>query len=370
MRFGALPRSSRRSTAPIRIRLTGEAALQDDELASVSQGASLAGLLSLVLVTGLLIMGLRSTRLVVASLITLIVGLAWAATLAAAAIGHLNLISVTFAVLFIGVGVDFGIQFCLRYAERIAKGEGIAEALPNAALGVGGALTLAAAAAAIGFFSFVPTAYIGLSELGIIAGASMFIAWFANLTVLPALLAVMPLTNDPATRMRLGNGKEPSLGFVLRHPYAITAAALVLGLGAATLVPRVHFDFDPLDLNDPTTESVQTFHDLLRWDPSAAYTIAIVRPTLKEADELAERLEQLPEVADALTASDFVPTHQDEKLPLVDSMALFLGPALQSQQAPPAYDPEARINAAHDLRNKLAALSRSPHTGGLAGPAR
>ncbi|MFZ0693242.1 MAG: MMPL family transporter [Alphaproteobacteria bacterium] len=266
-------------------------------------------------------MGLRSTRLVAAILVTLVIGLAWAATFAAVAIGHLNLVSVTFAVRFIGVGVDFGIQFCLRYAERVAKGEGVGQALPNAAIGVGGALTLAAA----GFFSLVPTAYIGLSALGIIAGVSMLIVWFANLTVLPALLAVMPLKNDPATRMRLGNGGEPTLGFVLRHPCTIVVAAVTLGLGAAILVPRVHFDFDPLNLNDPTTESVQTFHDLLRWDPSAAYTIAVVRPTLKEADKLAERLEQLPEVADALTASNFMPAHQDEKLRLVDSMALFPG---------------------------------------------
>lgn len=357
----------------VRVRLTGAAALQDEELASVSKGAGIAGILSLVLVTLLLVIGLRSVRLIVASLVTLMVGLAWAASFAAIAIGHLNLISVTFAVLFIGVGVDFGIQFCMRYGEAIARGEETARALRNTANGVGGALTLAAGAAAIGFFSFVPTAYVGLSELGMIAGVSMFIAWFANLTVLPALLALMPISprhGAPPKGLGLTGSGEPTLGFVLRHPVTITVGALVLGLAAVTQLPRARFDFNPINLNDPTTEAVRTFHDLIRWDPSSAYTISVLAKNLDAAQALAARLDKLPEVDSTRTLADFVPAHQDEKLSIVQGMALFLFPVLEDAKPRPAPDPKERLAATQAFRAKLDALAASPHAGALAGPAR
>lgn len=356
----------------VRVRLTGAAALQDEELQSVSRGAGYAGGLSLVLVTALLVIGLRSTRLVLASFITLVIGLAWAAAFAAVGVGHLNLISVTFAVLFIGVGVDFGIQFCLRYGEAIAGGDDTIKALRNTAIGVGGALTLAAGTAAIGFFSFVPTAYVGLSELGIIAGFSMFIAWFANLTVLPALLALLPL--DPArAKMHapgLHSDEEPTLTFVLRHPVTITVGALLLGLGGLALIPRATFDFNPLHLNDPTTESVKTFHDLIKWDPSSAYTISALAPNLGAANELAATLAKLPEVADTRTLADFVPDKQDEKLSIVQNMALFLFPVFQVGKPLPPPDTAAREAATKSFRAKLDLLAKSPRAGALTEPAR
>ena len=177
----------------VRIRLTGSVALEDEELQSVEQGMGLAALLSLTLVMGLLLVGLRSGRLIVATAAALIMGLIWTAAFAFAALGALNLMSVAFAVLFIGLSVDFGIHFGLRYQEAVDARDGHAEALRRAASGVGGALTLCAVAAAIGFYSFLPTDYRGLAELGLIAGTGMFVALFANMTVLPAFLTLMPL---------------------------------------------------------------------------------------------------------------------------------------------------------------------------------
>ena len=192
------------------MRLTGSAALAHDELGSVREGMGLTAALSFVLVITLLTIGLRSPRLVIATLATLVMGLIWTATFATAAIGELNLISVAFAVLFIGLSVDFGIHFALRYKEESLAGVPHAAATARAAEGVGGALTLCAVAAAIGFFSFVPTSYRGMSELGIISGAGMFIALGANLTVLPALLTLMPLRPAAASRpMRSGDRVQP-----------------------------------------------------------------------------------------------------------------------------------------------------------------
>ena len=126
----------------VRVRLTGSAALAHEELESVSRDMDIAGILSLGLVVVILVVGYRSARLVFATLVTMLVGLAWTAGFAVLAVNQLNLMSVAFGVLFIGLGVDLGIQFGLRYQEAVAKGSDHAAALREAARGLSGALTL------------------------------------------------------------------------------------------------------------------------------------------------------------------------------------------------------------------------------------
>ena len=104
-------------------------------------------------------------------------------------VGALNLISVYFAVLFVGLGVDFGLQYSVRYRAERHEVDGLREALLQAGRRAGAPLTLAALATAAGFLSFLPTAYRGLSELGLIAGVGMLIAFLTSITLLPALLS-------------------------------------------------------------------------------------------------------------------------------------------------------------------------------------
>jgi len=177
----------------IRVRITGEPAMVQDELYTLRSQMGLVGALSLTMVVVLLVVGLRHWQLLIGTVASLIMGLIWTAGFAVVAIGELNLISVAFAILFIGLSVDFGIHYALRYREAVAAGGEPRRALAVAAEGVGGALFLSAVAAAIGFLSFLPTDYRGVSELGLISGVGMFIALFANLTVLPAVLALLPL---------------------------------------------------------------------------------------------------------------------------------------------------------------------------------
>ena len=102
-----------------------------------------------------------------------------------------NLISVAFAVLFIGLGVDFGIQFCVCYRAKRHLHDDLQRALRDAGAEVGVPLALAGASTAAGFYAFLPTDYRGVSELGLIAGTGMVVAFVTSITVLPALLAVM-----------------------------------------------------------------------------------------------------------------------------------------------------------------------------------
>ncbi|MCH7693467.1 MAG: MMPL family transporter [Proteobacteria bacterium] len=345
----------------VRVRLTGSAALAHEELRSVEEGMGLAAILSVTLVVGLLLVGLRSPHLVAATLATLIMGLMWTAGFATFALGQLNLISVAFAVLFIGLSVDFGIHFGLRYKEGIDHGAGHAAALREAAAGVGGALMLCAVTAAIGFYSFLPTAYVGLAELGLIAGTGMFIAFFANTTVLPALLTLAPVS--PSANGAGRHRPATVQPFIQHHARPIAWGALVLGMGAVVLLPQARFDFDPLNLKDPQTESVSTLFDIMEDGRATPYSITILAESLPAAGRLAARLNGLAEVDETVTLADYVPGDQDEKLEIIGTMALFLSPSLAAveRKAPPTIEELRTALAA--LRGNLERLAAAPRDG-------
>ncbi|MFT7569788.1 MAG: hopanoid biosynthesis associated RND transporter like protein HpnN [Paracoccaceae bacterium] len=324
----------------VTVRLTGGVVISTEELESVTTGATNAGFVSLVLVTLLLAWGIRSLRLVLGILAALIAGLVWTAGFTTLAIGHLNLVSVAFAVLFIGLGVDFGIHFALRFREERLRDGDPQGGLRRTGRGLAGPLALCALAAAISFFSFVPTDYRGLSELGLIAGVGMFIAFIATFTVIPAFLTVFPPgapASAPAAR------KSPTL-----PDRRIAVAALILGGAAAATVPFARFDLDPIKLRDPSTESVRTFRDLAATAGASPYTIELLAPSLSGAYTLAGKLRSLPEVDKTVTATDLVPTEQTEKLAMIDDLNIFLAPLRLSGTA-------AELNAA-DRKKAFVAL--------------
>src|SRR5205814_1182404 len=185
------------SESGVRLRLTGSVALDDEQFATLREGALRWTVLSVVMVCAILFIALRSVKLVGAIIVTLAAGFLLTAGFAALAIGSLNLISVAFAVLFIGLAVDFSIQFSVRYRDRRYHLASLPLALRAAGATIGPALVLAAGATALGFLSFVPTPYTGIRELGWIAGFGMIIAIALNFTLLPALLTLVQPRGEP-----------------------------------------------------------------------------------------------------------------------------------------------------------------------------
>lgn len=322
----------------VTVRLTGSVALDDEELATVTEGLGVALALSTALVLALLMAALRSPKLIVASFATLLVGLVLTFAFAAVAVGSLNPISVAFAVMFIGLSIDFGIQFGVRFGqERFLDGNN-ESVLPRTGRAMARPLTLAAVAIAVGFASFMPTDYRGVSELGLIATAGMAITLVLNLTLLPALLAVL----KPGGRPRdMGYAWAASLDrFLLRRRrWVLTGFGLVAAAGLA-LTPNLKFDFNPLNLKNPRAESVATVLDLMRDPLYSPYTIEILTPSFDAAQALAKRLQSLPEVSDVVTAASFVPKGQDEKLAIIGDLSFLVGPAFgpPTVAAPPTED--------------------------------
>ena len=150
--------------------LTGPVQLSDEEFSTLADRAVLIVTAMFAAILVMLWFAVESSRMIVCILVTLFAGLAVTAAIGLAIAGAFNIISVAFIVLFVGIGVDFGIQFCVRYrGERHAYGE-LGTAIVNAGRGIGAPLALAAAATAAGFFSFLPTEYLGVAELGLVAG--------------------------------------------------------------------------------------------------------------------------------------------------------------------------------------------------------
>lgn len=341
----------------VRVRITGGIALSHEEMQSVSRGMGVAGILALVMVSIVLFVGLRSPRLVLASLLTLVIGLILTAAFAAFAIGHLNLISVAFAVLYIGLGVHYAIHFCLRYQELLDGGSAHDEALRACAADVGSSLVLCAVTTGIGFYAFVPTKFAGVSELGLISGTGMFISLASSLTVLPALLSLSPPRSGTQRPSRLG--VSALIAFPIRHRRAVLITTVLISLAAAATLPWVRFDRNPLNLRDPQTESVETYRDLIAESETSPWTmVALAEPS--DVAALAKRLKSLQLVDSVVSVADFIPQQQDEKLLLVDELALMLGMDLDQelagqeiQTSPSLSDQNAALEA---LRSLLSAV--------------
>ncbi|HVO04940.1 MAG TPA: MMPL family transporter [Candidatus Cybelea sp.] len=331
----------------VTVRLTGPVALNDEEFGTVAEGMGLALAVSTVLVLAFLYGALRSAKLIVASAATLLVGLILTFAFAFLAIGSLNLISVAFAVMFIGLSIDFGIQFGVRYGqERFESAEADAPggSAPNGSVlartgrSMARPLTLAAAAIAVGFASFMPTDYRGVSELGLIALAGMAITLVLNFTLLPAILTLLKPRTTPR-EMGFARAKGIDL-FLIRYRWPVVAVWAVLTVAGLALSPRLMFDFNPLHLKDPHTESMSTMLDLMRDPLRTPYEAELLVPNLDAADQIADKLQKLPEVHAVVTAHSLVPADQQAKLAILadlkDLMSLSLEPV--SVAAPPSDD--------------------------------
>ena len=247
------------------LKLTGQAAINDDQFATLSSGAALNGLGTAAAVLLILFLALRSGRIVLAVVLNLMAGLVITAAAGLLLVGAFNLLSIAFAVLVVGLGADFGIQFAVRYRSERHETNDIRAALRNAATKAGGALALAAAGVTAGFFSFLPTDYRGVSELGEIAGTGMIIAFLTTITLLPALLAVLRSSGEPE---RMGYAfLAPVDDFLGRHRKAVVILTLGTVLAAAPSLAWLRFDFNPMHLQDPNAEAVRTYRDLGR-DPA------------------------------------------------------------------------------------------------------
>jgi hopanoid biosynthesis associated RND transporter like protein HpnN len=340
--------------AGVQIRMTGNPALNHEEMLGLAWDIGGSGVFCFLLVAGFLYFAFRSWHLVIASLITLLVGLIWTAAFAAATIGQLNIISIAFAILFIGLGVDFAIHFGMAFAaERRDHRVPNLLALQKAVDGIGASLVLCGFTTAIGFLVFVPTEYRGIAELGAIAGAGMFIILFLTLTLFPALLSgwLQPPVNtaipapfrvDQALAIRLG-----------KTPRLICGIAMLSAILATPLLFQLKFDAHVIKMRNPDTQSVQAFQDLLADEDTSPWYVNVLAPNLDEIDAIVDQLEALPEIGRTVSLRSYVPEEQDDKLEILDDLAFLMEAVPHDPNNAPSYDTEEQTEALRELLNTL-----------------
>lgn len=335
----------------VRVRVTGPVALQDDEFATLADRAGLIAGTATAAIILMLWFAVRSPLLIASILVTMLAGLVMTTGLGLVLFHQFNLISVAFIPLFVGMGMDLGIQFSVRYRAERRPGWDICSALIATGRAMGKSLTLAAAAIAAGFLAFAPTAYYGVSQLGIIAGLGIFISLALTLTLLPALIA---LTRAPGAPEQPPSTLLTTIDdYICGHRSTVLSVAAAAAVVCAALLPWLHFDFNPMHLRNAKAESVATLHDLTRDPDRSPDTLEVIRPDLAAADRLARTFRKDPTVHGVRTLSSFIPAGQSQKIALISDASTLLDLTLNPPAiSPPPTDAEV-IDSLHRAATKL-----------------
>ncbi len=345
----------------VAVKLTGPIPLQDEQFGSIARNAGAIAAVALAAILFMLWMAVRAPKLIGAILATMLIGLVAASAIGLLIFHKFNVISVAFIPLFVGLGIDFGIQFTVRFRTEFKPGRDLDAALRAAGAGMGRSLILAATAIAVGFLAFAPTAYLGVSQLGVIAGVGMFVAVALNLTFLPSLICL--LRPDPAARAPISISLSRLDAMLLSHRRTVLGVAVAAAAASACLIPFLRFDFNPFHLENPRSQAVIAALELMHDPNLTPNSIDVVAPSLAAANSLAPKLQKLSDVATVRTLSSFVPDDQAAKLASIADAAQLLGFSLDpiAVQPPPS---DAQTIAA--LRATAADLRAAAAKGGPA----
>lgn len=339
--------------AGVKAGLTGVPVLEYEEMSTSQRDIALATVISIVLTVILLLFAFRGVANAFAAMISLLVAIALSFGMATLTVGHLNILSMVFAVMLIGIGIEYGIQIVLRYQEEIRAGRQRLESLRIALNRNLWAITMAAATVAAAFLTFVFTDFKGISELGIIAAIGIAICVLVTFTVLPAML-VIPVkygkknrrvgTRDASSSLSAGDdspasGLARSIKAVLfDHPKTVLFLTGLLCIASLYPLSRIDFDYNLMNLQAKGLESVSYAYKLMKSSENSGYFAVASARTPEEAAARAKALEALPTVDHVVTIASFIPEEQERKLAELAS--------LRSQMAgvrPVPYDEDLRV---------------------------
>jgi hopanoid biosynthesis associated RND transporter like protein HpnN len=310
------------------IGVTGEPVLLDDEMRQSTRDSLVAAIVTFVLISLLFFFAYHEVVRPALALTVLVVVIAWSMGLTAIFVGHLNVISQACVIMIMGLGIDFGIQITGRYEEELARKNGVREAVLRTLEKTGLAVLTGGSITAAAFFTMCFNEFIGLAELGIIAGVGMIAAVVANLVLLPALLVLRDRNREAviaAQPQRFQATRHDIDRFLLSRPVpALTGFALLAALAVWGLT-QIRYDYNLLNLQNPEMESVKYEMALLNSPSSTAMFGVLVADGVEDAREKAECLRALPSVRGVRSLDQALPPDQEAKLPALREIASVVG---------------------------------------------
>lgn len=323
-RLRATLKEARTDFPDIQAGVTGQEALNQDEMSTSLNDISIATLLSLSGLALLLMIFWRGWRRPVLELIELLVALCWTFGLTTLLIGHLNILSITFAPLLLGLGIDYGIHWLARYQEEVQQmGQSQKEALRAAMLRLGPSILLAGLTAAASFFPLVLTGFKGLVELGEITSMGMVMTTITTLCLLPALVMVFDKAAPAAGAAGSRRAERRPLYLFRIHT---NGAKIIVGAAALTFIlslwgaRNVSYDLNMLHLQSRGAESVIWEQKLLEGSDRSSMYGAMLARSLKEIRAKTRALKSLPTVSKIQSVLSMLPKNQKEKIDLLQNL--------------------------------------------------
>ncbi|MBL8865195.1 MAG: MMPL family transporter [Planctomycetia bacterium] len=359
----AILQEARAANPDLEFGLTGLPVLETDEMAASEEDSTFASWLALAGVAVLYFVVYRGARYPLLTVGTLLVGCAWALGWAALTVGHLNILSATFAVMIIGMG-DYGVLWVARYDEERRYGRDVAEALMETARHAGPGIATAAVTTSLAFFATMLADFQAVAELGWIAGCGVLFCAVACSTVLPALLVLLESGRDAAAPRTIPIASaRPFLPFVSAKPRLVLLLGLVLLAGAALGGGRVRYDSNLLNMQAKGLDSVAWEHELIRHAAGATWDAMSLVRTRGEALELKARYEALPGVGRVVEAASLLPEDGEAKRSLVAAIHAKLANLPESVADPVAADPAAVAELLRDWPGTAAIVAELGRSG-------
>ncbi|HUQ67993.1 MAG TPA: MMPL family transporter, partial [Planctomycetaceae bacterium] len=328
----------------VEIRLTGIPVLENDEMRRSQTDSANAGWVSFVGVWILFWLGFRGFRHPALGMVTLAVGMAWSFGFTTLVIGHLNILSVAFASIVIGLGNDFAIHLLSRYLDYRHRGRDVRHALVDAAGTIGPGIITGAVTTALAFFAAAFTSFLGVAELGIIAGGGILMCTVATFTALPAMVALADRRTEermlpmPFQGRWLGYATSRYSGVVLM---TACAGLVMLGYSACDWShgwprPNVKYDHNLLNLQAKGLESVEAQQRIFDASNNSLLYAISMADSAEQARELRAKFEALPTVRHVEELASRMPV-----VPASESQLLVQGfhvnlAKLPAQPPPPA----------------------------------
>ena len=312
----------------VELKLTGEPALDADEIDTSTNDTIKAGSITVALIIALFLFSYRTFVRPTMTFLVLIMGVTWSLAFALLTVGHFNDISMAVIPMVLGIGIDFGIQILGRYEEELGRGRTVEQSILAASQHTGVAIITGGSTTAIAFFTLCFNDFVGLSELGVIAGSSIVLCITANLVVLPAIFL---LRDKSRSAERLKNQSSNSAwhfihgwdSSMVRTPWIWIIVSILISIASAISLPYLKFDYNLLHLQNQSASSVKNLYEVMdaskNIEGSEVSTIyaSVVADNLDQARQLDKKLTALPVVARVDSLLELVPTDQDKKLPII-----------------------------------------------------
>jgi uncharacterized protein len=317
----------------VSVGLTGTPVLEHEEMTTSQRDIAIATVVSLILTIILLLVAFRGILNVLAAMVTIIVAVCLSFGFATLTVGHLNILSMVFAIMLIGIGIEYGIQVVLRYQEELGGGAAFPDAIEAGLNRNIWAIVMAAATVAAAFLTFVFTDFKGIAELGIIAAGGIVICVIATFTVLPAMLMLLAKyrkagTRDPGSGTRKGRipNSESRIPMFIKqslfnHPKTIIALTVFLCIAAIPPLVNSRFDYNLMNLQAKGLESVNYAYKLMKSKENSGYFAVVTARNRTEAEAMTKKLESLPTVDHVVSYDTFIPEQQPEKLHLLAELS-------------------------------------------------